>query len=122
MAAVPKPTGKKKKKKLYNGYKDKGDRVCFYCGSPFAERHEVYRGSNRQNSIRYGFQVDLCPSCHDGITNLRSDEDIARDQYWKKRCQREFEAEMIREHGLSKEGARELFMEIIGRNYLEELL
>ena len=35
----PKPAGKAKKK--VNGYKDKPNRYCHYCGKRYAERHEI---------------------------------------------------------------------------------
>jgi len=45
--AVPKPKNNKKKK-LYNGYKDKPIRFCAETGAPYAERHEIFGGANRQ--------------------------------------------------------------------------
>ena len=61
---IPKPRSAKKKRAC-NGYKDKKNRYCYYCGTPYAERHEVYGGSNRQKSILNKWQVDLCHSCHE---------------------------------------------------------
>lgn len=61
---IPKPRSNKKKKAC-NGYKDKKNRYCYYCGTPYAERHEVYGGANRQKSILNHWQVDLCHSCHE---------------------------------------------------------
>lgn len=37
----PKPAPAKKKTLLYNGYKDKLERRCYYTGRPGAERHEI---------------------------------------------------------------------------------
>lgn len=42
---IPKPRSNKKKKAC-NGYKDKKNRYCYYCDTPYAERHEVYGGAN----------------------------------------------------------------------------
>ena len=58
--AIPKP-GNKKKKILYNGYKNKAERVCFFCKTPNAERHEVFPGNNRQISIREGLRREDRP-------------------------------------------------------------
>ena len=41
---IPKPETQKKKK-LSNGYKYKHSRTCYYCGTPGAERHEIYGGN-----------------------------------------------------------------------------
>ena len=59
-ALFPKPKRKKKQKKT-NGYKDKAERICKYCGKPYAERHELFYGPLRQTSIDFGFQIDVCP-------------------------------------------------------------
>lgn len=118
---VPKPTKSKKKKKLENGYKDKPQRRCYYTGKLGAERHEVYGGPARQNSIRYGFQVDLCPEIHERFHNPKTREDYDRIEYWQKKCQRDFETKLIYESGMSPKSAREVFMMLIGRNYLDKL-
>lgn len=86
--AFPKPRDKKKKKKC-NGYKHKADRICAYTGRPFAERHEIFCGRNRQISIDNGFQIDVCPEIHALI-----DAGIAPDE------------------------ARERWLRLIGRSYL----
>ena len=57
--AIPKPQDKKKKKAV-NGWKDKPNRYCIVCGAGYAERHEIFGGSNRQYSIDDGLQIDLC--------------------------------------------------------------
>lgn len=41
--------------------------VCI-CGKPKEHLHEVFFGSNRQNSMRYGLVIPLC-SCHRMIHN-----------------------------------------------------
>ena len=75
--------------------------VCYYCNNAKEklDMHEVYGGSNRQRSMKYGLCVPLCRKCH-------SNELVIRDL--KKWCQREYE----------KTHTREEFINIIGKNYL----
>jgi hypothetical protein len=112
----PKPISKKRKKKV-NGYKDKPDRVCFYCKTPYAERHEVFGGANRQISIDNGFQVDLCMNCHREIQDNITEWAQKQNRIWRKFFQTKYEIELMRE-GLSPERAREAWISLIGRNYL----
>lgn len=74
---------------------------CEYCGRYFEklDPHEVYGGSNRKRSIKYGFVKLLCRKCH-------SNEQILLEL--KKKVQKEFE----------KTHTREEFIEIIGKSYL----
>ncbi len=114
----PKPTNKKKKKKT-NGYKEKYKRICYYCKTPGADRHEVYPGATRQICIDNGFQVDLCNECHDEIQHTRTEQGKERDLYWKQHYQKEWEEKMIRQ-GFTKEQTRKMWLDprFIGRNYL----
>lgn len=116
---VPKPE-KKKKKKLYNGYKDKPERVCEVTGASYAQRHEIFGAANRQKSIAYGLQVDLCHAEHERVTNPRTKEDKEKVQSLKERGQQKFE-DMLREKGFTDVQARKTFMQEFGRNYLEPL-
>lgn len=57
---------------------------CYYCHN-FKSKldiHEVYGGSNRQRSMKYGLCVPLCRACH-------SNEVVIQDL--RKWCQREYE-------------------------------
>lgn len=117
--AIPKPQDKKKKK-LCNGYKDKPMRFCAETGAPYAERHEIFGGANRQKSIKYGLQIDLSPEIHERVTNPRTDEDLALVQEYKQRGQMKFEA-MMRGEGMTAVQARKTFMFEFGRNYLEPI-
>lgn len=81
---VPKPEKTKKKRKKQNGYANKAERYCHYCGTAYAERHEVYGGNpNRQISIDHGFQVDLCQKCHLEIEENITDRAKERNDYWE---------------------------------------
>ena len=113
--AIPKP-GNKKKKILYNGYKNKAERVCFFCKTPNAERHEVFPGNNRQISIREGFQVDLCPACHAEMQNNITPRGQARNKAFRIHFQKRWEDKLINA-GTDPEKARELWIEMMGRNY-----
>lgn len=116
---IPKPKNIKKKK-LYNGYKDKPFRVCAETGKPCAERHEIFGGANRQKSINYGLQIDLSPEIHERVTNPRTDEDLALVQEYKQRGQMKFEA-LMRGEGMTDVQARKTFMFEFGKNYLPML-
>lgn len=114
--AYPKPQTRKKKKKQ-NGYKDKASRFCAYCGKPYAERHEVFGGSNRQISIDLGFQVDVCHEHHEELhmncSKWAQQENIKLRRFYQKK----YEEEKIDE-GMTPEQARNDWMILIGRNYL----
>lgn len=114
--AVPKPQDKKKKK-LCNGYKDKPMRFCAETGAPYAERHEIFGGANRQKSIKYGLQIDLSPAIHERVTNPKTDEDLALIQQYKEQGQMKFEA-LMRGEGMTAVQARKMFMFEFGKNYL----
>lgn len=116
----PKPVERKKKKK-YNGYKDKAERFCYYCGTPYAERHEVFGGPLRQISIDYGFQVDLCPDCHrelqENVTERAQEENLT----WKQYYQAKYMAQLM-EDGAEEKVALRFWMRLIGKNYIERLM
>ena len=115
--AFPKPQDKKPKKKQ-NGYKDKPNRFCYYCGTAGAERHEVYPGTGRrQICIDEGFQVDLCRECHQMMHENSTAEAKARNLYWRRKYQSEYETKLL-EGGVTPEKARELWISLIGRSYL----
>lgn len=79
--------------------------TCCYCGSVHQmTKHEVFEGKNRINSMKYGFVLPLCLSCH-----RRLQEDKNFNELWKKESQKYFE-EYI--------GTREDFLDIFRRNYL----
>ena len=115
--AFPKPRDKKKKKKC-NGYKDKPKRICYYCGTPGAERHEVYPGrGKRQICIDNGFQVDLCQNCHREIHRNATLQAKERNEFWKIKYQGDYEERLI-SSGIASDEARKLWIKLIGRSYL----
>lgn len=79
--------------------------MCMSCGSMYQiSKHEIFPGRNRRNSMKYGFVLPLCVSCHN---KLQEDTDF--NNKWQKRSQKYFEENY---------GTREQFLEIFRRNYL----
>jgi len=77
---------------------------CIVCGSYYAiNKHEVFFGKNRQNSIDNGLVIPLCLNHHNMIHN-----NIELDAYWKRIAQQKFE----------EEHSRDEFMNIFKKNYL----
>ena len=111
----PKPSDRKKRKKA-NGWKHKCDRICAYCGTPYAERHEIFGGPNRQNSIDHEFQIDLCSAHHRELQENCSEWAQAENRRLRQECQERFEAQ-LQEEGLTAVQAREEWMLLIGKNY-----
>lgn len=115
--AYPKPPKSRKKALLYNGYKDKSKRRCWYTGRPGAERHEIWGGSWRQTSIEMGFQVDICPEIHAELQANGSSWAKIENLKWKMYYQKTYEQKLI-DTGITPEQARECWMALIGKNYL----
>lgn len=111
-----------REKKKYNGYKDKPERICFYTGRPYAERHEVFPGRpNRQISIEYGFQVDICPEKHRELQDNITPWAKAENQKWRATYERAY-IDRLMDEGEREEDALQSWMRLIGRNYIEELI
>lgn len=110
----PKPTRKKKK---VNGWKDKPGRTCWYTGEPGAERHEVFPGINRQNSIDHGFQVDVCSRIHQELQANGTKWARIENQKWRMYYQKRYEDQLIKA-GTTEEQARACWLQLMGRSYL----
>jgi len=41
---------------------------CYFCNNKKMELHEVFRGRNRQKSMKWGLVVPICSKCHSKIT------------------------------------------------------
>lgn len=79
--------------------------MCCNCGSMVQlTKHEIFEGRNRKNSMKYGFVLPLCLSCHQ---KLQENSDFS--DKWHKKAQKYFEENY---------GTREEFLEIFRRNYL----
>lgn len=118
--AFPKPT-KTKSRKKYNGWKNKPERVCYVCGRPYAERHEIFGGSNRQISIEEGFQVDVCPEHHYELHQNITEWAKAENARLKAEMQLTY-MEKLNDEGYSDEEALRVWMLLIGKNYVEGLI
>lgn len=117
-ALFPKPKRTKKKKKT-NGYRDKAERICKYCGKPYAERHELFYGPLRQTSIDFGFQIDVCPEHHRKLHGAEPQWVEERDRL-RAETERKYIADLMQD-GCTQEEAVQAWMEIIGKNYCEEV-
>ena len=121
MYAITQMSRAAREKKTYNGWKEKLERICFYTGRPYAERHEVFPGNpNRQISIRYGFQVDLSPERHRELQANISPWAKAENQKWRETYEQVYIDGLVDE-GVSADDALQSWMRLIGRNYIQEL-
>lgn len=109
------------KKLLYNGWKDKPERTCQICGRPYAERHEMFGGSNRQISIREGFQVDLCREHHEALHQNTEEWAQQYNLAWRRFFEKQWLETQQVEHGMTLQEAVRGWMKMIGKNYLEEV-
>ncbi len=111
-----------REERKYNGYKDKADRTCFYTGTPYAERHEVFGGTaNRKISLSLGFQVDLCPEKHLEIQMRTTPWGKSENDKWRTHFQRAY-MDRIKEEGITEEEALRAWVMLIGRNYIMDLM
>ena len=114
--AFPKPKDSRKKKPE-NGWKDKPKRVCEVCGEYGAERHEIFGGPNRRNSMEDGLQMDLCQYHHRIWHEDTSREAAAWRKECRKKAQKKFEEKMM-ECGMNDTQARSCFLWRYGFNLL----
>ncbi len=87
--------------------KPTADNLCIICGKPYAQLHEVFFGSNRNNSIRYGCQERLCSYHH-------------QDHRSGVHHNREFDLRLKMKHQsfLEDRMTREEFRNIFGKSWL----
>lgn len=78
---------------------------CYLCQNKKQDIHEIYKGCNRQTSMKYGFCIPICRKCH-FMTEINSKIDLQL----KKKCQKEYE----------KTHTREEFIQIIGQSYIKK--
>ena len=80
---------------------------CAICGSKTGiNKHEVFYGRNRQNSIKYGLVVPLCFNHHVGDDGIHKDKEL--DLYYKKLFQKKW---------IELYGTNEDFIKIFHQNY-----
>jgi len=78
--------------------------TCYLCGYPKQELHEIFAGSNRKNSMKYGFVLPLCHKCHSEIQNNAN-----FNHFWYKKCQLYWE---------EKISTREEFLRVFRKSWL----
>ena len=77
---------------------------CYFCPNRREDIHEILYGSNRINSMKYGYTLPLCREHHEMFHN---NHELTRR--WSAKCQRYFE----------KEHTREEWIAIFHRNYID---
>lgn len=79
---------------------------CYFCKQPIVEKHEILYGSNRINSMKWGYVLPLCRIHHN---MFHKNHRLSME--WMAKCQ---------EHFVGKYSLYE-WMEIFHRNYKELL-
>lgn len=113
----PKTPSRKKRKKHKTSILHQKNGTCYLCIQlhgdlrchPITHEHHIYGGPNRSISEAEGFKAYLCPEHHEfGKEAVHNNAENMR--LLQQDCQREYE----------QTHTRQQFMELIGRNYLEE--
>lgn len=76
---------------------------CYLCNKKKEHIHEIYKGCNRQISMKNGFCIPICSMCH-----IETDLNSELDKGLKKLCQKEYE----------KTHTREKFIKLIKKSYI----
>ena len=117
MMKYPKPVRKKKRKVHKASILHQKDGTCYLCTKlnndyryhRVLHKHHIYLAANRDKSEANGFYVWLCVEHHETDNDsVHSKKEIKR--ILQRDCQIEYE----------KNHTRQQFMELIGRNYLDE--
>lgn len=93
----------KLEKNRFSVFTDNLDK-CFLCPNKKDHLHEIFAGRNRRNSMKCGFVLPLCFSCHEKYQN-----DVIFNRRWYRKCQRYFEKNV---------GTRDEFIKIFGKSWL----
>ncbi len=83
---------------------------CIICGKAPVNKHEIFYGSNRHNSIKYGLVIPLCTSEHHvgNAKGIHADKKL--DLEWKQKGQQAF----MKHYNKNVDE----FISIFGKNYL----
>lgn len=85
---------------------------CLLCRSPISlEEHHVFEGTRRQKSEKYGLKVKLCPAHH-----RLSNQSVHLNPKIEKDLKQWAQMKAMDHYGWTIED----FIEIMGKNYLEE--
>lgn len=84
---------------------------CIICGKSPVNKHEIFYGSNRHNSIKYGLVIPLCISEHHkgNAEGIHKDKEL--DLIWKKKGQLAY----MKYYNKNVDD----FIAIFGKNYLD---
>lgn len=77
---------------------------CYICGRVKKQIHEIYKGRNRQKSMKNGFCIPICEECH-----RKTETDVSFLDKYRQECQKKYEETHTRED----------FLKIIGKSYLK---
>ena len=83
---------------------------CIICGKAPVNKHEIFFGSNRHNSIKYGLVIPLCTKEHHkgNAEGIHKDKEL--DLIWKKKGQLAY----MKHYNKNVEE----FISVFGKNYL----
>jgi hypothetical protein len=84
---------------------------CIICGKSPVNKHEIFYGSNRQNSIKYGLVIPLCTTEHH-VSNI---EGIHKDKKLCKKWQVKGQKAFMEHYNKTKDE----FINLFGKNYLD---
>ncbi len=86
------------------------EKECYVCQTTYnlQDHHILFGTANRKQSEKYGLKVWLCQEHHTGSRGVHFNKDL--DLHLKKLAQEHFEAKI---------GARNEFIRVFGRNYLD---
>lgn len=98
--------------------------VCYLCQRTTHTHlhHIIHAGVNKKKQEKMGLICYLCVDCHTGAYGVHGTWGAERDQDLKRKAQYEWEQKYIKEYPYknhAKEAAREEWMKMIGRNYLD---
>ena len=84
---------------------------CIICGKAPVNKHEIFYGSNRHNSIKHGLVIPLCTKEHHkgNVEGIHADKEL--DLKWKQKGQQSF----MKHYNKNVED----FIEVFGKNYLD---
>ncbi len=84
---------------------------CIICGKTPVNKHEIFYGSNRHNSIKHGLVIPLCTqSCHVGnAEGIHADKEL--DLFWKQKGQLAY----MKHYNKNVDD----FISVFGKNYLD---
>jgi hypothetical protein len=84
---------------------------CIICGKAPINKHEIFYGSNRHNSIKWGLVIPLCTAEHHVGNAIGIHADKELDRIWKKKGQLAY----MKHYNKNIDE----FISVFGKNYLD---